>query len=47
MEEQSFRKSPRLDSYDPNRSYHRGKEAKTALYELHTDILRSKQEAVL
>lgn len=40
-EDQSFRKSPsRKESYDPNRSYHRGKEAKTALYELHTDILR-------
>ena len=47
-EDQSFRESPsRNTSYDPNRSYHRGKEAKTALYELHTDILRAKQDAVL
>jgi len=47
-EDQSFRESPsRNISYDPNRSYHRGKEAKTALYELHTDILRAKQDAVL
>lgn len=37
----------RSTSFDPNRSYHRGKEAKTALYELHTDILKSKQDAVL
>ena len=28
---------------DPNRTFHRGKEVKTALYEMHTDILRNKQ----
>ena len=32
------------DSYDPDRSYHRGKPAREALYDLHTDILKQKQE---
>ena len=43
-EEHSMRKaSPsRLDITDPNATYHRGKPAKAALYELHSDILRSK-----
>ena len=49
-EQSSFRASPsRLNSTsnDPNRSYHRGKPAMTALYELHSDILRNKQEAIV
>ena len=48
-EQSSFRSSPsRMNSvsYDPNRTYHRGKDAQTALYELHTDILKNKQEAI-
>jgi hypothetical protein len=47
--EESFnKKSPsRGDISDPNVSYHRGKPARTALYELHTDILRAKQEALM
>jgi hypothetical protein len=45
--DQSLRKSsPNRTSFDPNRSYHRGKPAETALYELHTEILRHKQEAI-
>ena len=32
------------DSYDPERSFHRGKPAREALYDLHTDILKKKQE---
>jgi len=33
------------DSYDPERTFHRGKPAREALYDLHTDILKKKQEA--
>jgi len=32
------------DSYDPDRTFHRGKPAREALYDLHTDILKKKQE---
>ena len=32
------------DSYDPDRTFHRGKPAREALYDLHTEILKKKQE---
>ena len=40
----SERKISLYDSYDPDRTFHRGKPAREALYDLHTDILRKKQD---
>lgn len=39
------RKISLFDSYDPDRTFHRGKPAREALYDLHTDILRKKHDA--
>lgn len=35
-----------ITNNDPNRTNHRGKEVKEALYEMHTDILRTKQSKI-